>query len=301
MMTLVGIACGLLCAVAQSFSYLCSAGFLLRYRSSIQLVVFSQLGMGLICLPFTPFLFPRELAGKLLPLLLLLAAWVAVFSIGQFAFFKTQEQIEPSRVSSLLGLKILVLSAISVLLLRQALHPLQWLAVALCSAAACAMNWSGHRGFSLKGLLWLFVALVFYSLTDLAETELVRLPAGRSVIFDAIKMSVVCYALLGLLTLPLLLKFRYSPAKFVAALPFGLCWFLSQLFLFICLGILGAVFGNIIQSSRGLVSIALGMLLARLGHGRLDSEISGRMWRRRLAAAILMAAGIILFSLARLA
>ena len=66
-----------------------------------------------------------------------------------------------------------------------------------------------------------------------------------------------------------------------------------------CFGMLGTVFGNVIQASRGLISIAIGMLLLHYGFGKLDAKISGSMWLRRAIAAILMTAGIILYSLAQ--
>ena len=36
-----GIVAGLACALFQSVSYVCSAGFMLRYKSSLRLVIFS--------------------------------------------------------------------------------------------------------------------------------------------------------------------------------------------------------------------------------------------------------------------
>ena len=44
---------------------------------------------------------------------------------------------------------------------------------------------------------------------------------------------------------------------------------------------------------------ALGILLLHYGFGRLDARISRAMWLRRAAAAILLAAGIILYSPAK--
>ena len=44
----------------------------------------------------------------------------------------------------------------------------------------------------------------------------------------------------------------------------------------------------------------LGILLLAIGLGKLDSRITPAMWVRRIAAAILMTAGIVLYSVARL-
>ena len=125
-------------------------------------------------------------------------------------------------------------------------------------------------------------------------------PESGNIIQDSFAIGTVCYAVLGILTLPLLARFRWSTRQFVKAAPFAVSWYLSQVALFVCFGLLGTVFGNVIQASRGLISIALGILLLHYGFGRLDARISRAMWLRRAAAAILMAAGIILYSLAKL-
>ena len=295
-----GIVAGLACALFQSVSYVCSAGFMLRYKSSLRLVIFSQLVMGAFCLPFAPFLFPPQLLECLPEFILWVIAWIGCFTVGQIGFFTTLRSIEASRMSSLLGLKMLVLAMICVLFAGTPLSGLQWFAVLLSTVAAVGMNWSGGAHFTRKGLFWLLVTLVAYSLTDMVETRLVLLPKSGNIIRDSFAIGTVCYAVLGILTLPLLARFRWSTRQFVKAAPFAVSWYLSQVALFVCFGLLGTVFGNVIQASRGLISIALGILLLHYGFGRLDARISRAMWLRRAAAAILMAAGIILYSLAKL-
>ncbi len=294
-----GIVAGLVSALLQSISYVCSADFMLKYKSPLRLVIFSQLVMGAICLPFVPFLFPRELLDCLPEFALWIGAWLLCFSTGQTAFFNALRSIESSRISSLLGLKILVLSVIYVLIMQMPLSGLQWIAVFLSTVAAVGMNWSGGARFSLKGILWLVVALIFYSLTDMTETHLVKMPRSGNMILDSFAIGAVCYSVLGIATLPFLLKFRWTGKQFIRSAPFALAWYLSQVALFVCFGMLGTVFGNVIQASRGLISIAIGMLLLHYGLGKLDAEIGGSMWLRRAIAAILMTAGIILYSLAQ--
>ena len=168
--------------------------------------------------------------------------------------------------------------------MRESLAVGQWLAVVLSAAAAVGMNWSGGNRFTMKGLFWLLVTLVFYSLTDMTENHLVRMPEGGGIMRTAFGVGVTCYAILGILTLPMLWKFRWTTRQFVLAIPFAASWFFSQVALFVCFGLLGAVFGNVIQASRGLISIGIGMLLLRFGLGNLDARISRRMWLRRIAA-----------------
>ena len=91
---------------------------------------------------------------------------------GVFHFAETDR---PSRLASLLGLKIVVLSLIWILFVHQWLNFLQIIGVILSVSAAFVMNWSGSRKFELKSLLPLAMTLVCYSLTDLSETKMVLL------------------------------------------------------------------------------------------------------------------------------
>ena len=290
-MLVVGIFAGIATALLQAISYVCSASFMQKYRSSLRLVIFSQLVMGAFSLLFLPFFFPTGLEGQLWKFFGWIAVWVAVFMVGQVAFFTTLRSIEASRMSSLLGLKIVVLAFLYVVVMRESLAVGQWLA-----GAAVGMNWSGGNRFTMKGLFWLLVTLVFYSLTDMTENHLVRMPEGGGIMRTAFGVGVTCYAILGILTLPMLWKFRWTTRQFVLAIPFAASWFFSQVALFVCFGLLGAVFGNVIQASRGLISIGIGMLLLRFGLGNLDARISRRMWLRRIAAGVLMTAAIILYA-----
>ncbi len=295
----IGILGGLGCALLQSISYICSANFMLKYKSSIRLVIFSQLVMGAFCLPFLPFVLPRNshLLASYVPWI---GAWIVCFITGQFGFFSALRTIEASRLSSLLGLKIPMLALISFLFIRTSFTWLQWLAVLLSALAAVGMNWSGGSHFTHKGIFWLFITMVAYSLTDMVETQMVLLQPGSNMLKNSIVVGIMAYSVLGLVTTPMLLKFRWSSRQFIKASPFAVCWFLSQVALFVCFGYLGAVFGNVIQASRGLLSIVIGLVLAYWGFGKLDAQISRAMWIRRAVCAVLMASGIALYSLAKL-
>ena len=64
-MLVVGIFAGIATALLQAISYVCSASFMQKYRSSLRLVIFSQLVMGAFSLLFLPFFFPTGLEGQL--------------------------------------------------------------------------------------------------------------------------------------------------------------------------------------------------------------------------------------------
>jgi hypothetical protein len=55
------------------------------------------------------------------------------------------------------------------------------------------------------------------------------------------------------------------------------------------------VFGNIMQSTRGVMSVAIGAALAHLGWHELEQRVDRATLLRRLAAALLMTAAIALY------
>ncbi len=293
---ILGIVTGLLAALFQSGSYVFSRQFLTKHNSSWQLIVYSQLAMGIlggITMLFVPF---GNLFQNPACFLTTLIVWIAFMVIGQYAFFRTLREIEASRLASLLGLKILILAAISLIFLGGRLALLQTLAIFISAAAAMAMNWSGGGNISLKGCFWLFLTLLFYSLADLAETRMVLMVQTGSLIYDGVIIGGVSYFALGVCTLPALFRCQRSWRLLRDAAPFGFAWFYAMTLLFMCFGLLGTVFGNVVQSSRGLFSVLIGLILAELGANKIEAKVSKATWVRRGIAALLMMLAIFLYS-----
>jgi len=70
-----------------------------------------------------------------------------------------------------------------------------------------------------------------------------------------------------------------------SACPSALTWFGSMCLLYACFGLIGVVFGNIVQSTRGMISIALGWMVARWGMTHLESHAPrSALWRRMAGA-----------------
>ena len=219
-------------------------------------------------------------------------------SSRQTCFFRTLREVEASRLSSLLGLKLLILAGLCFLYYNSVLNLRQYLAILLCVTAAVMMNWSGGK-IPLKACGWLFLALLGYAISDMSIKELIGALASGNIVRDSLCAVALSYFFLSLMVLPLAWRMGFRRRLLLASLPFACCWFSAILFLFGCFGTLGAIFGNVIQSSRGLISIVLSLLLARAGYTFLQEQASARVWRRRAIAALLMGLSIILFSLAQ--
>ena len=295
---LIGVVGGLCSALLQSGSYVFSRVFIHRHRGSFTLVVFSQLIMGVFGALTIPLMMPFTRYPGTWNFALLMLLCVLSCVAGQYGFFQTLREVEASRLSSLLGLKIVILAFFTMLLTRTPLHFLQWIAVILCSVAAIGMNFTGGR-ISWRAAFWLTFMLVTYSICDMIEAELILQMRGSSLIADSTAVAGLMYFILGILTLPCLLKCRFRLSLCKDALPYALTWYCAIILLFLCYGSIGAVFGNIIQASRGIISVLLGVWLLHCGYEHLEPRVGRKAWCRRFLMAVVMICSMCLYSYAR--
>lgn len=295
---ILGIVIGLASAVMQSGSYILSRSFMAKNYSAKALTIYSQLIMGVLALAALPFAYPERITdGTSGEFFLWTLLWLTVIPIGQFCFFRTLREIEPIKIASLLGLKIIVLALIFVFVLRNLLSARQWFAVLISTAAAVGMNWSGGNKFAGKGLLYLAITLICFALADIAETRLVRMINSGDLLHDSIAISALCYGLLGIITIPALRFIKFDVIQLRAAIPYSVTWLLAMTALIACFAELNTVFGNVVQASRGVIAIGLELTLLSLGLSNERVLVSPQMWIRRILAALLMAAAIVIFSL----
>ena len=294
----IGIFAAALCALLQSFSYISSAAFMKRYNSSFKLMVYSQLAMGVVSVPLSIIFFPAGLF-KDIPLLIgFMVLWVAVTCSGQFLFFATQKHIESSRLSSLLGLKIVVLAITTALFFGEKISLLQVLAIILATSGAVAINGGvSTRKVTLIAVLYLMGAILSYCFADLMETKLMKLSNSGNIWLNGLGVCATCYVLLGICMLPLLRKVGFSFEQLTYGSPYGVLYFSSQVALFVSFGAIGPVFANVIQSSRGIISVIIGIVLGRMGFAALDAKGDRRLWVRRMICAVIMTSAIIIYAI----
>ena len=292
-MLLLGIGYGLLTAVAHAVAFAMSRRYIVQgHGSSLQLMVTSHAIMGpvalLVMLPF----WSDELRN--------VAAWGplmvgASFSylFGQALFLIALRHSVSSRLVPLLGLKVVAVVPASIWVMGVKFGWPQAAAVALSLVAGAMLHHIGGR-LPLRSLMLTLVAICLFAMSDVCIVLLVR-TLGQG--FAASARSVgVCYGFCGLAVLPLL-PWHGSRhwSDWRAALPHAACWLPSMYLLFACLGLCGAVLGNIVIGTRGLFAIALGAILAARGMHHLEHHASRGVVARRLAAAVLMIAAIAIY------
>ena len=109
----------------------------------------------------------------------------------------------------------------------------------------------------------------------------------------------VDYSIGGLLALAILPFTGHYPWRATThhALLYAAVWLGAMILLFISFDEIGLVHGNIVQSTRGLLSIVLGYALARTGAGHLERRLSRSGQAGRFIAGLLMFLSIVLFTL----
>ncbi len=300
MTTLLGILLGLATAFSQCFAYVFSRMFVIKHREAYwKLLLVSHLYMGAASLVGILFIWPRQLPPLQEYIIPLLAAG-GFYVAAQTGLFMVMRMTNPSRIAPLLGVKILILAVLATQLFGHSLSPLQWIAVLACFTAVMTLNFSGGS-LPTKALILLLLTCTGYSLSDLHIEKLVRALGDLPTLHAAVWGALATYVLLG--ALAALIAVVTKPAELFSewrlSLPFSALWMIAMLTLFICIGILGPVFAIILQSSRGLMSVVLGVILAKRGWSDIEPHLPRRVFIQRIAAATLMIAAVALYALGR--
>jgi len=300
----IGLFAGLITALLSSLSYLVSRHHSLSSGGSrLRLLGLSHALMAGVSLPLAILLCPEHLpplASYWLPLV----ASAGFYLLGQCALALLLRRSDASRIAPLLGLKIVMLAGITACILGEPLDAWQWAAVGLGTVAALALQ-TGAGGIAWRELPLVLLTCLTFSLSDLAIVALIKalvtpvagaLPLGR-IHAGALAMAIT-YAACGAVALPLVVC--YPPrhrADWIAAGQYAAAWLGSMTALYVCFGQIGVVFGNILQSTRGIMSVVLGAALAHLGWHDLEQRVDRATLLKRVAAAALMTAAIALYAI----
>ncbi|MEM6458483.1 MAG: EamA family transporter [Planctomycetota bacterium] len=295
-----GIVLGLLAALGHSLAYLATRWFTEdRGRPLRELLVIAHVAMGVVSAAALAVLWPDGL-GLQAGWLLRLTGLVGFFVVAQVSLLSTLPMVDASRVAPLLGFKTVVLAVIAVAM-GQPLTGLQWLGVALAVGAAWVLNDVGGRlPWRVTGLVTL--ACVSYGIADTfilgTVREVQRLTGDGSVLGAPVFVAASVYTVVGVIAAAFLPTVRRTPASaWRDAMPYAAAWLLTMVVLYGAFAAVGTVLGSILQSFRGLISIALGIALAAADWHHLEQKHGWKTQSRRLGAALLMCGAVALYVL----
>lgn len=300
--TAAGLAVGFLAAFLQSCSYLVSARYVrLSGRPAWTLLPPAYLLMAPAALALVAATLPFASGPVPWRAALVPAAGSTAFCLAANAtMFKLLKGVDASLVSPLLGLKVPMLAAFYSFALARPCTAAQWTAVALVLAATAALAVAGRR-LSRAAWGWLLATCAGFSAADwlIGETFAAVAPAFPGFAPRALFSLALVHLAGGVAAAAALPACPPLPrAGWVRrAAPYAAVWFSAMVALYACFASCGVVLGNIVQNTRGLLSIALGWAVARAGRTDLEERIAPAVLVRRVAAAVLLLAAIALYAL----
>jgi uncharacterized membrane protein len=299
-MIVVGIILGLAAATCNSVAYLFSRAFLQKHHQShFHLLAVSHLILGVVSVGLAAFLWPENMPSirAFGPSLLGTALF---YLAAQVCFFLALKRTEASRLSPMLGAKIIILAIISVLFLDDSFNGLQWTAIAFSFIAAVLLTGAGSR-VPIIAIALITATCLGYCMSDINikilipnfEPEMGTIPAS---IFSTSLYFIVC----GVVSLIMLLCLKNTPkTMWKDAIPFSILWYAAMLCLFGCFGTVGIIYGNILQSTRGIISVVLAAFVSMMGFHGLEQKVSRWVLIKRIFAAALMTAAMAMFQINR--
>jgi len=308
-----GILAGLATAFFSALSYLISRHHGTKHGGgSLRLLVFAHVLMGIVCLPLAWYLSPepmRPVAVWVPPLLGSSLTYLA----GQAAVFAILKRIDASELAPLLGLKIAVIALLATCMLGQSLAGRQWLAVMISVAAVAMLHRSRPRSRSTTSglVLGMVVAIcACFAVSDLFIVGLINAVQGSPETAPTMATATTerlraggfamatTYVLCGLIALPFVRRVGWGGAGgWAAAAQYAAAWLASMAGLYVCFGLVGPVLGNILQSTRGIMAVGLGAMLAAMGWHDLEQPVDRPTLIRRAIAAVMMTAAIAVYAI----
>ena len=304
-MVVIGVIAGLIAAFMQSISYILSRHVLHAHNTTpLHLMLISNVWMGLICVVVLPFVWPQPEAGYGV-FFGFLAFQILAYLGAQAGFFWAIRHAAASRVSPMMGIKI-VFSAILAFSVRdESLNLMQIAAVVLTLVAAFAVSKSGER-IPWKALLGTLIAVICFALSDLGITlcaDAINSDPSQRTVMVPLTICIMSYSISGILALALYPVFKRTLAHtkkewaWKASLGYSLAWLAAMVFLFTTFAMIGLVFGAIAQSLRGPLSVLLAALIAKMGWEHIEQKRSRADFIKQVLSALLMVVAISLYCL----
>lgn len=251
------------------------------------------------------------------------------FGFAQGFLLVALRSTEASRVAPLLGVKIAVLAGMTWVLAwwgsqPTLMTPQCWLAVGVAVSAGFVLHGAGGR-LGWKPTLCVLGAVLSYASCDLlilatiVSVEKVLLVADTpwwwpgegwqlaaregdgalviSKLWASYLTAGAVYALSGLVAAGMLPWYGTRDWRtWWSAGGYAGGWALAMAALYPCFALIGVVLGAILQSSRALWSILVGLWLSRSGHHHLEPAHGAGVWVRRGLAAGLMVLAVVLYA-----
>jgi len=302
---IVGILFGLVAALLQSLGYVVSGSYVKRTgRPGWTLVAPERVVSILPSAMVTWFARPTSADYDWGPILFASLVCAVTVYLGDTGLFQAQKSIEPSRVAPMQALKIPLIALLSFCVFGTVYGPGRIVALALVLAATALLAGAGRR-IPPTAWAWMLVCACGYACSDLSAGRVLAFAHtdGVGVLRSSMFALGVTHLVTGLLAIPMLAVRRGGVSAVIPArdwlryaAPYAALWLSAMVFLFVSFDLAGVVLGAIAQSTRGLISVVLGVLLARHGFGDVEEKVSRAVFIRRIVAAVLILLAMVLYA-----
>lgn len=295
---LLGIILGFTAATSNSVAYLFSRAFMQKHGDCyFHLLAVSHIIMGVLSAIIAAAMWPENMPGFRVYAVSLFGASLFYYG-GQACLFLALKKVEASRLSPMLGAKIIILAIISVTFLDHTFTSLQWIAIGFSFFAAALLSGTGGRVPTIA-IIWISATCLGYCMSDLNIVGLIsHFEREMGLIPAALFTTALCYIICGIISVALLFTISgTTKTMWKDAVPFSVLWYTAMLCLFGCFGSLGVIYGNLIQSTRGIISVVLAAFVSLMGFHGLEQKVSRSVLIKRICAAGLMTAAVAIFYL----
>jgi hypothetical protein len=232
------------------------------------------------------------------------------YLIGQVGLMLALRHLEPSRVSPLLGVKVIFMAGLSAFFVQPQVHGtgaggtagltwMQWAGVVLSVVAAVGLNFAG-TALKKRAAAAILLACVSFTLSDWSiawgnKALHEALPKAADIQVSFLNAA-FCYVMCAVPAVLLMPLWGSKKGKdWVDAVPFAASWFAGMLLLFWCFAEVGPLLGVILQSTRGLMSIVIGALVMKWGQVHMEPAHTRGAWVWRAGAGVVMFVAISLY------
>ena len=292
----IGIIGGFGAAFCASISYIMSRRFTSKPgRSPHQLMALAHVVMAAFSCVIAPFVWEMP-DGVIVPLLLPLTGMVGAYFAAQFMLFAILKRYTASNIAPMLGMKLVVAGTIS-FCLGNPLSLIQISALLLAVAAVLTLR-DSKEGVSLPAIGCVLAICVCYAISDFSGAEVTRtLDPARS-IRAIVQTVVICYIIAAVYSIASYKEvFKAGRSDWIDAFGYAVTWYVCMFFLFSAFAYIGVVHGVILQSTRSIMAVVIGIVIARMGYSALEAKVSTPMRIRQFAAGIMMVIAVCLYSI----
>lgn len=297
-----GIGMGFLTAILQSLSYLLSRKIILQKNISPTLLFsVSHIHIGFFSIAILPF-FLNGVPNKSIVLPLLGTAFF--YLLAQSLLLIVLEKNESSKVTPLLSLKIPLLSIFLAIFYGGKIILLGWFAILLCLVGVFLI--SPPKGkVALKLLVSILVVCAGYAGSDLCIPLLVK-ELNYASEYPTLAAIALTYSIAGFFGGVLYaarfgakINFFQKPLH-KDTIAYSVAWFFAIASLFGCFTTIDLVLGNMVQSTRAIISVLLGLIVTRLGLIFVEDLSDQKTIVFRISGSILITGSIFLYFFSQL-